>query len=75
MKTITGAATSAHIFTTNNEATAIDQYAISQIQMICNQEASDGSIIRVMPDVHPGKVGTIGLTMTIGEKLCPISLE
>ena len=71
MKTITGAATSAHIFTTNNEATAIDQYAISQIQMICNQEASDGSIIRVMPDVHPGKVGTIGLTMTIGDKIMP----
>ena len=24
-----------------------------------------------MPDVHPGKVGTIGLTMTIGEKIMP----
>ena len=24
-----------------------------------------------MPDVHPGKVGTIGLTMTIGEKIIP----
>ncbi|MDE7000333.1 MAG: RtcB family protein [Lachnospiraceae bacterium] len=24
-----------------------------------------------MPDVHPGKVGTIGLTMTVGESLMP----
>lgn len=71
MKTITGAATSAHIFTTNNETTAIDQYAISQLQMICDQESSKGSIIRVMPDVHPGKVGTIGLTMTVGDKIIP----
>ena len=71
MKTITGAATSAQIFTTNNEATAIDQYAISQLQMICDQESYKGSIIRVMPDVHPGKVGTIGLTMTVGDKIMP----
>jgi RNA-splicing ligase RtcB len=63
--------TSAHIFTTNNEATAIDQYAISQLQMICDLESSKGSIIRVMPDVHPGKVGTIGLTMTIADKIMP----
>lgn len=24
-----------------------------------------------MPDVHPGKVCTIGLTMTVGDKLMP----
>lgn len=71
MKIITGAATSAHIFTTTNEATAIDQYAISQLQMICDQQSSTGSIIRVMPDVHPGKVGTIGLTMTVGDRIMP----
>ena len=71
METIKGAFTSAQIFTTNNKETAIDQYAISQLQMICNQESSKGCRIRVMPDVHPGKVGTIGLTMTIGEKVIP----
>lgn len=71
MKTINGAYTSAQIFTTNNEKTAIDQYALMQLQMICDQEASKDSIIRVMPDVHPGKVGTIGLTMTIADKVMP----
>ena len=71
MKTIKGAATCAQIFTTNNKETTIDQYAIAQLQMICDQESSRGCRIRVMPDVHPGKVGTIGLTMTIGEKIIP----
>ena len=71
METIKGAYTSAQIFTTNNKETAIDQYAIAQLQMICDQESSKGCRIRVMPDVHPGKVGTIGLTMTIGEKIIP----
>ncbi len=71
METIKGAYTSAQIFTTNNKETAVDQYAISQLQMICDQESSKGCRIRVMPDVHPGKVGTIGLTMTIGEKVIP----
>lgn len=71
METIKGAYTSAQIFTTNNKETAIDPYAISQLQMICDQESSKGCRIRVMPDVHPGKVGTIGLTMTIGEMIIP----
>lgn len=71
METIKGAYTSAQIFTTNNKNTAIDQYALAQLQMICNQESSTGCRIRVMPDVHPGKVGTIGLTMTIGTRIIP----
>ena len=71
MEIITGAYTQAQIFTTKNSDTAIDQYAIAQLQMICNQESSAGCRIRVMPDVHPGKVGTIGLTMTIGAKIMP----
>lgn len=71
METITGAYTSAQIFTTDNKATAIDQYAIAQIQRICDMEASKDCRIRVMPDVHPGMVGTIGLTMTIGKKIVP----
>ena len=71
MKTINGVYSSATIFTTNNEATAIDEYALHQIQMLCDNETMKDCRIRIMPDVHPGKVGTIGLTMTIGEKLMP----
>ena len=71
METIKGAYTSAQIFTTNNKENAIDQYAYAQLQMICDQESSKNCRIRVMPDVHPGKVGTIGLTMTIGKRIIP----
>jgi RNA-splicing ligase RtcB len=71
MEIIKGAYTSAQIFTTKNNLTAIDPYAIAQLQMICQQESSKNSRIRVMPDVHPGKVGPIGLTMTIGDKIMP----
>ena len=71
METIKGAYTSAQIFTTKNQETAIDQYAYAQLQMICDQESSKDCRIRVMPDVHPGKVGTIGLTMTINNKIIP----
>lgn len=71
MKTINGSYASAKIFTIQNENTAIDQYAIHQIESLCNNEVAKNSVIRVMPDVHPGKVGTIGLTMTVGDKLMP----
>ncbi len=71
METIKGAYTSAHIYTTKNKETAIDQYARAQLQMICDQESSRDCRIRVMPDVHPGKVGPIGLTMTIGQRIIP----
>lgn len=56
MKTINGVYTSAHIITVNHETSAVDQYAIAQLQMICNHESAKGSRIRVMPDVHLGKV-------------------
>ena len=71
MEIIKGAYTSAHIYTANNKETALDQYAYSQIKMICDQESSKNCRIRVMPDVHPGKVGTIGLTMTVGDQIIP----
>lgn len=71
MKTINGVYSSAIIHTTNNASTAIDNYAIAQLQALCNNEITKCCTIRVMPDVHPGKVGTIGLTMTIGNKLMP----
>ena len=49
METIKGAFTSAQIFTTNNRETAIDGYALAQLQMICDQESSKDCRIRVMP--------------------------
>ena len=59
------------IYTVKNEEYALEDYARSQIQMICNNPSAEGSIIRVMPDVHPGKVGPVGLTMTVKESILP----
>lgn len=66
MKEIKGAYTSAKIFTDN-----VEDYAIAQVQLICDNAAADGGMIRVMPDVHPGKVGPIGLTMTVTNAVLP----
>lgn len=66
MKTVDGIFASAKIFTDD-----VEEYAAAQIQMLCDHEAAKGSKIRIMPDVHPGKVGVIGLTMTVGEKILP----
>ena len=40
-------------------------------RMLCDNEAFSGSQVRIMPDVHPGKVGTIGFTATLTDKLLP----
>ena len=50
---------------------SIEKYVLSQVQMICGTESLKGSRIRVMPDVHPGKTGPVGLTMTIGDAVLP----
>lgn len=71
MKTINGVYTSAKIFTTNTTEYGIDDYAIAQLQALCNHVAFEGCKIRVMPDVHPGKVGTIGFTSTLGKYVLP----
>ncbi len=52
----------------------VDQYAIAQVKMICDTEAAKGSNIVVMPDVHPGKVGPIGLTMIVKDAVIPALL-
>lgn len=52
-------------------ASSIEDYARSQIRMICDNDISLGSKIRIMPDCHPGKVGPIGLTMTVTNKVIP----
>ena len=66
MEVIKGKFSEAKVFSND-----VEQYARAQIQMICDNETSKGSIIRVMPDVHPGMVGPIGLTMTISDKIIP----
>ena len=71
MKTINGVATSAIIFNTNTNEHSVDDYAIAQIKNLCDNPAFSGCKIRVMPDVHPGKVGTIGFTSTLGEQILP----
>lgn len=48
-----------------------EDYAIAQVRMICDNETAEGSQIRVMPDVHPGKIGPIGLSMTVKDKVMP----
>lgn len=71
MKELNGIYASAKIFTTKNSENAVDDYAIAQIQALLDLEANKGCTFRIMPDVHPGKVGTIGLTQTIREKILP----
>ncbi len=69
--TIQGEYAEAVVYTTDNENTALDDYAKAQLQLLVDNEAAVGSKIRVMPDVHPGKVCTIGLTMTVGDRVLP----
>lgn len=68
---IEGTYASAEIFTVDDSENAIDTHALAQVRMLCDTEACKGSKVRVMPDVHAGKVGPIGLTMTLGDKVMP----
>lgn len=52
---------------TNN----IEPEAYEQIKAICDMKAFHLSRIRVMPDVHAGKVCTIGTTMTVIDAAVP----
>ncbi len=49
----------------------IEDSAIEQIKMLCDQTFSKNSKIRIMPDVHTGAGCTIGMTMTITDKIVP----
>ena len=49
----------------------VDEAAISQVILLCNQEFVSGSKIRLMPDIHAGAGCTIGTTMTITDKIVP----
>ena len=52
-------------------AKTIDELAKQQIKRMCDHEFTNGSKIRIMPDVHAGKGCTIGTTMTIIDKAVP----
>jgi tRNA-splicing ligase RtcB len=49
----------------------IEEEAIAQITELVNNQASEGSKIVIMPDVHAGKGCTIGTTMTFSDKIVP----
>lgn len=66
MKTVKGVYAEAKIFTDD-----VEEYAEAQVKMICDNRVAEGSKIRLMPDVHPGKVGPIGLSMTVTDKVIP----
>ena len=66
MKTVKGIYAEAKIF-----AEDVEPYAEAQVKMICDNEVARGSRICLMPDIHPGKVGPIGLAMTVTEKVIP----
>lgn len=52
-------------------ARVVEDEAIEQIRRMCDYAMTDGSRIRIMPDVHAGKGCTIGTTMTITDKAVP----
>lgn len=66
MEIIKGKNTSARIFSDTMES-----YAGIQIQNICDNEVAFGQTVCVMPDVHPGFVAPIGLSMTVGKSILP----
>ncbi len=52
-------------------AKIIEQEAIDQIRRMCDHSFTEGSRIRIMPDVHAGAGCTIGTTMTVTDKAVP----
>jgi len=52
-------------------AKVIDPGAEGLLRALCGSPVSDGSKIRVMPDVHAGKGCAIGTTMTIHDRVAP----
>ncbi len=52
-------------------AKIVEEEAIEQIRRMCDYPMTEGSEIRIMPDVHAGKGCTIGTTMTVKDKVVP----
>lgn len=66
MLEIKGEYTTAKVFTDT-----VEEGAIAQIRQLCDMAYTEGSKIRIMPDVHAGAGCTIGTTMTISDKAVP----
>lgn len=66
MKTVKGIYAEAKIFTDD-----IEPHAEAQVKMICDNEVANGRKICMMPDIHPGKITPIGLSMTVTDKIIP----
>ncbi|MDR2965972.1 MAG: RtcB family protein [Treponema sp.] len=66
MLEIKGKYNTAKVFTDN-----LDELSQEQILRLCDQDFTEGSKIRLMPDVHAGAGCTIGTTMTINDKIVP----
>ena len=52
-------------------ADEVEPSAAGQITALCDQRFSEGSRIRIMPDVHACKGCTVGTTMTLTDKTVP----
>lgn len=52
-------------------AKTIEPEAKDQIDALASNPVSDGSKVRIMPDVHAGAGCTIGTTMTVKDRICP----
>ena len=48
----------------------VDEGALEQVKVLCDQEIYKDSKIRMMPDIHKGIGCTIGTTMTIDGAIC-----
>ena len=63
---ISGKSNTAKVFTD-----VLDEMSKAQIVELCDQEFTEGSQIRMMPDIHAGAGCTVGTTMTIKDKIVP----
>ena len=52
-------------------ASVIEDEAVEQIRRMCDYPMTEGSRIRIMPDVHAGAGCTIGTTMTVAGRAVP----
>lgn len=67
MKIVKGKNNIAKVFTDE-----VEQSALDQVELMCNQEWAKGLKIRIMPDVHAGAGCTIGTTFQIKDwYICP----
>lgn len=66
VKVIKGEYNFAKVYTDEIEQTALDQ-----VELLCNQPWTKGLQIRIMPDAHAGAGCTIGTTMEVGDYVVP----